>query len=72
VIQAVDVFGLTHGGQPVARFNSSVEVCLQGAGRLLYLDATQSPRPLSLLATTSRGGYTCGVILNAGTVVLVP
>jgi tartrate-resistant acid phosphatase type 5 len=70
VIQAVDVFGMTHSGAGMARFNSSVRVCLQGSGRLLYLDATTQPRALSELPATSEGGYTCAAILNAGTVVL--
>ena len=72
VIQAVDVFGMTHSGAGMARFNSSVRVCLQGGGRLLYLDATTQPRALSELPATPDGGYTCATILNAGTVVLVP
>jgi tartrate-resistant acid phosphatase type 5 len=72
VIQAVDVFGMTHGGASATRFNSSVKVCLQGNGRFLYLDATTQPRALSQLPTTSEGGYTCALIFNAGTVALVP
>jgi len=71
VIQAVDVFGMA-GSTGVSAFNNSVEVCLLGSGRFLYLNATQSPRPLSLLPSTSEGGYTCASIPSAGTVVLVP
>jgi hypothetical protein len=72
VIQAVDVFGLKHDGTAEPHFNSAVKTCLQGTGRLFYLDATTTPRALSELPTTSEFGYICGLIFNAGTVVLVP
>ncbi len=72
VIQAVDVFGLTHDGVSVAGFNSSVKVCLQGSGRFFFLDATTQPRALSQLPTTPENGYTCAFIPNAGTVALAP
>ncbi len=71
VIHAVDVFGMS-GGLGVADFNNPVNVCLQGSGRFLFLDARQSPRPVSQLPATSVGGYTCANIPSAGTVVLVP
>lgn len=71
IIQAVDVFGMA-GQASVPFFNASVEICLQGSGRLFYLDATTAPRQLSLLDGTPGAGYTCGRIFNAGTVVLVP
>jgi hypothetical protein len=72
VIHAVDVFGLRYDGEPEAHFNAAVKVCLLGTGRLFYLDATTSPRALSQLPVSSEFGYTCGLIFNAGTVVLVP
>lgn len=71
VIHAVDIFGMS-GGLGVAAFNNPVNVCLQGSGRFLFLDATQAPRTVSQLPTTSAGGYTCANIPSAGTVVLVP
>ncbi len=71
VIHAVDIFGMS-GGLGVAVFNNPVNVCLQGSGRFLYLDATQAPRTVSQLPAVSAGGYTCANIPNAGTVVLVP
>lgn len=71
VIHAVDIFGMS-GGLGVAAFNNPVEVCLQGSGRFLFLDATQAPRTASQLPASSAGGYTCASIPNAGTVVLVP
>jgi hypothetical protein len=72
VIQAVDVFGLKHNGDAEPHFNYAVKACLLGTGRLFYLDATTHPRALSQLPTTSEFGYTCALIANAGTVVLVP
>jgi len=71
VIQAVDVFGLLNTGTPVVVFSHPVQVCLQGSGTLLFLDAAQSPRTVSSPAASSQGGYTCASIPNAGTVVLV-
>ena len=71
VIHAVDIFGMS-GGLGVAVFNNPVNVCLQGSGRFLFLDATQAPRTVSQLPATSAGGYTCANIPSAGTVVLVP
>lgn len=71
VIHAVDVFGLRAAGEPAVEFNNSVLVCLQGAGSLIYLDARGAPRPpVRLTNTSSQGGYTCGNIPHAGTVVL--
>jgi uncharacterized repeat protein (TIGR01451 family) len=72
VIHAVDVFGLRHDSRSEPHFNYGVKVCLQGTGRLLYLDATQAPRPVTLLTSTEESGYLCGIVPNAGTVVLVP
>lgn len=71
VIQAVDVFGMA-GGQSVPNWNSSIKLCLQGSGRLLFLDALTSPRALTALPTTSEGGYTCATVYHAGTIALVP
>lgn len=69
VIQAVDVFG-QRKGYGVPQFNNRVFVCLQGSGSLYYLDATEAPRKPRLLAVTTQASYTCGVIPNAGTLVL--
>ncbi len=71
VTQAVDVFGLLHNGTSQARFSSSVQVCLQGSGLFLFLDATASPRSLSQIPAWLDGGYTCANIPNAGTALLV-
>ncbi len=71
VVHAVDVYALS-GGSPIIAFNNPVTVCLQGTGSIVYLDATQAPRPpVILTGATSDGTYTCANIPNAGTVVLV-
>ncbi|MBN1678737.1 MAG: hypothetical protein JW966_00500 [Anaerolineae bacterium] len=71
VIQAVDIYGWAHGAA-TSDFNNPVKVCLMGSGAFYWLDATQSPRPANLMPATSEGGYTCAMIPEAGTVVLVP
>ncbi|HEX3052504.1 MAG TPA: SH3 domain-containing protein, partial [Aggregatilineaceae bacterium] len=71
VIQAVDVFGLTHNGYGVSEFNQPVNICLQGTGAFIYLDATTIPRTVHELPVSLQGGYTCAAIPDAGTVVLV-
>ncbi|MEW6580552.1 MAG: hypothetical protein AB1435_15345 [Chloroflexota bacterium] len=71
VIQAVDVFGMA-GGTGFVAFNNPIEVCLQGSGRFLFLNAATAPRALSQLPAVSEGGYTCASVPSAGTVVLVP
>jgi hypothetical protein len=70
-IHAVDVYGMA-GAVSHTSFNSSVEICLAGTGQLAFLDASAMPRTLSWLPTTYSGGYSCGRIYGAGTVVLVP
>jgi hypothetical protein len=70
VIQAVDVFGLRPGGQWVTSFNSSIQVCLQGSGNFIYLDARQSPRTPTTMLGSASDGYTCANISGPGTVVL--
>jgi hypothetical protein len=70
IVQAVDVFAIQNGtGTPT--LSAPVSVCLLGAGRLIYLDATTSPRTPVDLAASFDGAYTCGSISNAGTVALV-
>jgi CSLREA domain-containing protein len=71
VIHAVDVFGFTAGGVQVAAFNQPIRVCLQGTGRMFFRDATNAPRITVPVAVTVENGYSCAVIPNAGTVVLV-
>lgn len=63
VISAVDVWG---------NVNSSVEVCFQNIGVLVFLDADYAPRMLSEMETYERDGMTCGAISGHGTVALLP
>lgn len=70
IVQAVDVFGMNHGGYAVSDFASSVTVCLLGNGTMYYLDATTAPRRVMQLAASLQGSYTCASIPDAGTVVL--
>jgi uncharacterized protein YgiM (DUF1202 family) len=70
ISQAVDVFAILTNGTNVTAFNNPIKICLQGAGTLFFLDANQSPRPLQQLIGVSDGGYTCGSISTAGTMML--
>ncbi len=70
VIQAVDIFEFTSGGQQVIHFSQPLTVCLQGVGFMYYRDATGQPRTTALLSSWQEGNYTCATISNAGTVVL--
>ncbi len=47
------------------------EVCLDGLGSLLFLDASSSPRAESWLDSVQRDGQTCAEIDGPGTVVLM-
>ncbi|MEQ8675496.1 MAG: choice-of-anchor Q domain-containing protein [Aggregatilineales bacterium] len=68
VILAIDVW--EQGGDQF--FDHYEKVCLQGEGRLIYFDATLSPRPMvEITPVTFEDGYTCGWIPNAGTLVLI-
>jgi Domain of unknown function (DUF4394) len=68
VIQAVDIF-MPDGQSAVLA--APIEVCLLGSGRFIYLDATQSPRVPTLLASRDADGYRCAVVGSTGTAVLV-
>jgi hypothetical protein len=73
ILAAAEIFALTpNAAVSVTRFSASIGVCLQGAGILLYRDATQTPRSTRPLDARLDGGYTCATIPNAGTVILVP
>lgn len=67
VILAIDIFSLSGA----LDFGAHVPVCLPGTGRLIFLDATTSPRTLVELDAFSSDGATCGWIPNAGTLVLI-
>ena len=61
-INAIDVWGDDVQG----------EVCLEGLGSLLFLDARSSPRAHSWLDAYQRDGRTCAELEGPGTVVLMP
>ncbi len=48
------------------------EVCLDGAGSLLFLDAGSAPRAQIWLDSAQRDGQTCATLDRAGTLVLMP
>jgi uncharacterized protein YgiM (DUF1202 family) len=70
ITQAVDVFAIQASGATQTVFNNAIKVCLQGTGPMFFLDANQSPRQLVQLTATSDGGYVCGSVSTAGTVLL--
>lgn len=71
VIDAVDV-GKFNGERTISgEFERGLPICLEGVGRLFFLDGSTSPRAQSELATFNVGGRTCGFIINGGTVVLI-
>jgi uncharacterized protein YgiM (DUF1202 family) len=69
-IAAVEVYSFDASGSIVA--GVPVQVCLQGVGTLLYRDAAGQPRVTVNLPSFSQNGFTCGIIPNAGTVILIP
>ncbi|MCL4253729.1 MAG: hypothetical protein KJ043_08120, partial [Anaerolineae bacterium] len=69
VIFAVDVYRL-NGGQYVTTFPDYTRICLNGAGRLFYMDSRNSPRGIIELSTETEGNLTCGWIPAPGTLIL--
>lgn len=70
VIAAVDVF--SNSGQ--GGFVGDVNICLEGDGYIIYLNANSSPRVPQLWSnwtTDAFPGYTCTTLYAPGTVVLV-
>lgn len=71
VIDAVDV-GKFNGERTISgEFGVGLPICLEGQGRLFFLDASTSPRAQFELTTFFVDGRTCGFIINSGTVVLI-
>ena len=60
---ALDVWGWLDAG---------VEVCIQGSGRLMFIDTGVLPRTVGELMAYSDGGMTCASINRPGQVVLMP
>jgi hypothetical protein len=71
VIIAVELIYYDAPGHAAQNINTPHQVCLQGAGRFIFLDNSQMPRLVFELETTQDRGYTCGFIINPGTVVLI-
>lgn len=65
VIHAVDVFS------PSGANAAGTQICLQGSGGLIFLDAKNAPRVPEWLASTPQNNFTCGIIPNIGIVALV-
>jgi hypothetical protein len=65
VLQAVDVFSTANSEA------YGIKLCLQGRGKLIYLDASQSPRIPQWIPSYSQDNYTCAALPGFGTVVLV-
>jgi hypothetical protein len=65
VIHAVDIFSPSNASA------AGVFVCLQGEGDLIFLDAAGAPRTPQSLSVQPRDGFSCSLIPNVGTVVLV-
>lgn len=73
IIHAVDVYTYDPTGATHRFFDTPVHVCLQGTGDLYILGASQSPRALSHIDTAfvDPDGFTCGVLGEPGTLMLV-
>ncbi len=72
VITAVEVFAADGNGSADPTFAHAVTICLEGAGRFIYLSALNSPRTTFEMPPVVDGDYTCATIPAAGTVVLIP
>lgn len=70
VIVAVEVFSM-EGGDSISNLENPLPVCLNGRGRIFFLDAMETPRTERELSATTIGNYTCAFIPDPGTVALV-
>ncbi|MDL5056227.1 Ig-like domain-containing protein [Geitlerinema calcuttense] len=71
VFQAVDVFS-PNGPQS---YPEGALICLRGTGTLLFLSASEAPRsarPVEGFAVDDFAGYTCVILYEPGTLVLIP
>lgn len=66
VVQAVDVYSVNESNTA-----QGTELCLRGAGGILFLNAVNSPRVPEWLPAQQQSGYTCASIPADGTAVLV-
>ena len=61
-IEAVDIYGYIGTG---------VQVCFEGSGEIVLLDAATSPRQIVRLNAVEANGMTCVTLERAGTVILM-
>lgn len=72
VIIALEVYNIDGGVFSVAFPEGYRRICLRGSGRFIFMDATQSPRPINEITNTAlEDGFTCAWIPNAGAVALI-
>lgn len=71
VIHAVDISHFVNG-QQATQFESPIQVCLRGEGTLFFLSVRNMPRVEERIQYYFDGDYTCGYILDTGTLVLTP
>ena len=62
ILDVVDVWG---------QANQRYEVCFPQSGKVVFLDASTSPRSLVRVEDFQRDGYSCATMTRAGTMVLV-
>ncbi len=70
-LAAVDIGRFDGDSVSSGEFGTGLPICLRGNGRLIFLDASTSPRAQFELDTFTIDGKTCGFIINSGTVVLI-
>jgi uncharacterized repeat protein (TIGR01451 family) len=71
-IRAVDIYRITGGSVVTGEFGGGVPVCLAGVGRMVFLDASTSPRTQVDIRSFVDGNFTCAFLTHSGTVVLMP
>lgn len=65
VIHAVDIFS------PSDTTVNNIIVCMRGSGSVIFLDAEDWPREPRILLASETQGYTCSLLPDLGTLVLV-
>ncbi len=71
-IRAVDIYRVTGGSVVTGEFGGGVPVCLAGVGRMVFLDASTSPRAQVEIRSFIDGNFTCAFLTHSGTLVLMP
>ena len=70
-IQSVLDMGVVNAVDVWSHIGSGVEVCFQGQGKMIFLDANHSPRQVMEWPYEYHDGATCSSITSHGTLVLV-